>query len=582
MAYIVLNSKFKPYSFQERIAPYQQYIEDFRTNQAMAAELEAKASVWDNMLQAQDTMAIKQRDEYLEDIRRASEAMSSEGLTANNRAAILKLKPRYASEIIPIEQAYANRKAIQEEARKLEAQGLTLERDMSTASLDNWMQNPTYDYGRSFNQKELVAQAARDFSALSKAAMSDPSVFNKILNNQYFQAINRTGFSKEEIQRGLRNNDGNVIRAIVDNIMASSGVGDWEDTPYNRQIQSNLRGAIENEAYNALGRTTTKELSNRNYISDAQRATLNKGKSALESDKYLGLNPFNLVSKSEMKTRKSTLDTYIQKGYINSKDYTLTKKGEEDLNKNVKGYQPLETFKRETDEFQKSIKGLLTQYKTTDVNKALQSYFKELDDYNAGVFKVNRDYAYRHRYADTESSQLQKDAVLTSLQNSEDIKILDWGNKGYQNSGETISKKDFTSDNYTIIAAVDKAADEKRGTINSVYEVRDNTTGDVFTIQAPTGSNPTVTSAITKALTKAREAEIKANNLKSEIDNLLREEQAKDPDATPQELWNAIPSNLKKDLNKEEALFKAHLNTYKTARGIALTNNSTFTQDYGR
>ena len=586
MAYLTINSKFKPYSFQERIAPYQQYIEDYKLNQAAASELETKASIWNNMLQEQDTLAIQQRDQYLEDIKQASEAMASEGLTASNRAAILNLKPRYASEIVPIEQAYNTRKALQDEARKLKAQGITLERDLNTASLNNWMQNPNYDYGRSFNKKELVAQAARDFSALSKAANKGPAKFNEILNGQYYQATTNTGFTVEEIQQGLRDKNPNVINAVVTNLIKSSGVDNWEDTKINQQIKNDLRAALENEAYNALGKTTTKELNNKNFLTPLQKKALK------DMDKkpptLPPLNAINLFSRSDMKKREDFLATFKEKGYIedSGEGYKLTEAGKEQYknsksnNKTLFYPATLIGSSEVGSSFKKTLDALKLEYNTADEDIAIQSYLKDLNDYNAGVFDTNRDTAIRFRY-DKESQKAQKDAVLTSLSNSDEVNIVDWSKKGFAYTGESIPKDEFKDDDkYTIIAAVDKKANSSQGEINSVYEVRDNDSGDVFSIKAPIGYNPTRQANIMEALQNAEVTRLNINEVKKEIKSLEDDWKKK---SNTSEDKDKIFKAYRKALYKKNELTES-FNTYQTNylkfRGTLVTDNSTYTQKY--
>ena len=73
-----------------------------------------------------DPYAYKMYKTYARDLESQVRQLAREGLTPANRQNMLKMKQRYSSDIIPIEQAYKRRQELIDEQRKLQAQDNTL------------------------------------------------------------------------------------------------------------------------------------------------------------------------------------------------------------------------------------------------------------------------------------------------------------------------------------------------------------------------------------------------------------------------------------------------------------------------
>src|SRR5574344_425465 len=106
--YIVINSKFKPFSYAEMLQPVQMATLAHQEVENEYAELATKANVWDEMANEQtDPYAYKMYKTYSNDIEEQAGQLAREGLNAASRRDMLNMRARYSKEITPIEQAYA-------------------------------------------------------------------------------------------------------------------------------------------------------------------------------------------------------------------------------------------------------------------------------------------------------------------------------------------------------------------------------------------------------------------------------------------------------------------------------------------
>ena len=141
---LVANTQFKARSFDDMIRPYAIYTQEYRAQEDAIADLATKADVWAGLANEQtDPVAYAQYINYANALKDQAAVIADRGLSPSSRQAMLNLKRRYSSEIVPIEQAYTARKAQAEEQRKALLQNPTLmmSRRADTTSLDRYMEN---------------------------------------------------------------------------------------------------------------------------------------------------------------------------------------------------------------------------------------------------------------------------------------------------------------------------------------------------------------------------------------------------------------------------------------------------------
>lgn len=268
--YIVINSKFKPFSYAEMLQPVQMATMAHQDIENQYAELATKANVWEEMANEQtDPYAYKMYKTYSNDLEEQAGQLAREGLTPASRQNMLKMRQRYSSDIVPIEQAYKRRQELIDEQRKLLAQDNTLmfDRSASMLSLDDLIKNPQLTY-QSYSGATLAKQVGTAAQNLAKEMRENPRKWRSILGNQYFETIMQKGYRPEEIIQVLQNNSNAslVLRGIVEDAVGSSNIASWRDQATLNRAYDYARQGL----WNAVGETQYQIQSNKAYDYDMQ------------------------------------------------------------------------------------------------------------------------------------------------------------------------------------------------------------------------------------------------------------------------------------------------------------------------
>lgn len=228
---LVINSKFKPFSYQELLQPALMATQAHQAIEDAYGELDTKASIWDNLTEG-STKAKAQYQRFANDLAKEAEQLSKYGLNPASRQAMLNMRGRYSRDIIPIETAYKKREVQAEEQRKamLANPTLLLSRRASETNLDEYLDNPDLGYDMTTGAL-LQQQVATAASALAKAARNDPKVQTELrhLLGFNYETIRRKGFAPEEVQKAILGAaDANPeLLDIVNKTIGSSGIEGW-------------------------------------------------------------------------------------------------------------------------------------------------------------------------------------------------------------------------------------------------------------------------------------------------------------------------------------------------------------------
>lgn len=263
--YIVVNSKFKPFSYAEMLQPVQMATVAHQEVENEYADLATKANVWDEMANEQtDPYAYKMYKTYSNDLEEQAGQLAREGLTPASRQNMLKMRQRYSSDIVPIEHAYKRRQELIDEQRKLLAQDNTLmfDRNASMLSLDDLIKNPQLTY-QSYSGATLAKQVGTAAQNLAKEMRDNPRKWRTILGNQYFETIMQKGYRPEEIIQVLQNNPeaSPILKGIVEDAVGSSNISSWGDQDTLNRAYEYARQGL----WNAVGETQYQVQSNKAY-----------------------------------------------------------------------------------------------------------------------------------------------------------------------------------------------------------------------------------------------------------------------------------------------------------------------------
>lgn len=307
---LVINSQFKPFSYQEMLAPTLMATQAHQELENQYGELATKASVWEEMANEQtDPYAYKMYKTYANDLEEQAGQLAREGLNAASRRDMLNMRARYSKEITPIEQAYTARQKQAEEQQKalLQDPTLMLSRRAATTSLDDYIRNPQLAY-EAYSGKLITAQAASAASALAKEMQEKPRKWRSILGNSYYETMMQKGFSSQAVLQAIQDNPNATpqLTRIVEDTINSSGVRNWGD-------QATIARAIDyakQGLWSAVGETQYQTLDNwraKMAEQEAMQIRAEKRAAARKAEEQrqarlnsLAINPLNIYSSRDL------------------------------------------------------------------------------------------------------------------------------------------------------------------------------------------------------------------------------------------------------------------------------------------
>ena len=281
---IVLDTKFKPFSYQEMLAPVAAATQAHQAVEEEYGNLATKASVWEHMANEQsDPYTYKMYKTYADDLEAQAEQLARDGLTSASRSRMLNMRARYSKEITPIENAYKRREELATEQRKAIAANPTLryQRMAGQMSLDDYIRNPSLDYGESYSGALLtqqVSQAAANF----QRALTDKSQLKSLGLPYQYEKMLQYGATPAQVMAAMgdKAQQGDTesikfLRGITDQVLQSSGVADWADPTTMREFRAFANQGL----YSAIGQAKLDNF--------ADQAGLTKFKADLDEEKAI-------------------------------------------------------------------------------------------------------------------------------------------------------------------------------------------------------------------------------------------------------------------------------------------------------
>lgn len=346
---LVINSQFKPFSYQEMLAPTLMATQAHQELENQYGELATKASVWEEMANEQtDPYAYKMYKTYANDLEEQAGQLAREGLNAASRRDMLNMRARYAKEITPIEQAYTTRQkqAEQQQQALLQDPTLMLSRRAATTSLDDYIRNPQLAYD-AYSGKLITAQAATAAAALAKEMQEKPRKWRNILGNSYYESMMQRGFSSQEVLRAIQDNPNAApqLTEIIEDAVNSSGVRNWGD-------QATIARAIDyakQGLWNAVGETQYQILDNwraKMAAQEAMQIRAEKRAAARQAAEQkqaqlnnLAINPLNIYSSRELskdeKKYKENMKNFSKYFYKENGQWKMKYAGWKEYNRNA-------------------------------------------------------------------------------------------------------------------------------------------------------------------------------------------------------------------------------------------------------
>lgn len=487
---LVINSQFKPFSYQEMLAPTLMATQAHQELENQYGELATKASVWEEMANEQtDPYAYKMYKTYANDLEEQAGQLAREGLNAASRRDMLNMRARYSKEITPIEQAYTARQKQAEEQQKalLQDPTLMLSRRASTTSLDDYIRNPQLAY-ESYSGKLITAQAASAASALAKEMQEKPRKWRSILGNSYYETMMQKGFSSQAVLQAIQDNPNAApqLTRIVEDAINSSGVRNWGD-------QATIARAIDyakQGLWSAVGETQYQTLDNwRAKLAEQEamqkRAEQRKAAATQQARlNSLAINPLNIYSSRELskdeQTYKDNVKKYSKYFYTDAQGRVrLTEAGLNEYRRNAtprvttsgSGGGTARLMNAETQMTQASRPFTPTPFKkfldsiggsmrmeegagwdSVRIGNLWNNYVNNTPAARTARYDATRVTEYDYPIASAQQGDM-KDAIMTAGRGLS-LKEVDYDSrsKSFKDTGEEITMEDLKSDKYKVTA----------------------------------------------------------------------------------------------------------------------------------
>lgn len=487
---LVINSQFKPFSYQEMLAPTLMATQAHQELENQYGELATKASVWEEMANEQtDPYAYKMYKTYANDLEEQAGQLAREGLNAASRRDMLNMRARYSKEITPIEQAYTARQKQAEEQQKalLQDPTLMLSRRASTTSLDDYIRNPQLAY-ESYSGKLITAQAASAASALAKEMQEKPRKWRSILGNSYYETMMQKGFSSQAVLQAIQDNPNAApqLTRIIEDAINSSGVRNWGD-------QATIARAIDyakQGLWSAVGETQYQTLDNwraKMAEQEAMQIRAEKRAAARKAEELkqarlnnLAINPLNIYSSRDLskdeKKYKDALKSYSQYFYKDANGrIKMTWKGWQEYNRNAtprvsssaSGSGTARLMNVETQMQGGRRKFTPTAFRTFmdsigakningwqpgNLGNVWGRYVTDSPAAKTARYDATRVTEYDYPIASAQQGDM-KDAIMTAGRGLS-LKEVDYDSKSkqFKDTGEEITMEDLKSDKYKVTA----------------------------------------------------------------------------------------------------------------------------------
>ena len=483
---LVINSQFKPFSYQEMLAPTLMATQAHQELENQYGELATKSSVWEEMANEQtDPYAYKMYKTYANDLEEQAGQLAREGLNAASRRDMLNMRARYSKEITPIEQAYTARQKQAEEQQRalLQDPTLMLSRRAATTSLDDYIRNPQLAY-EAYSGKLITTQAASAASALAKEMQEKPRKWRSILGNSYYETMMQKGFSSQAVLQAIQDNPNAApqLTRIVEDAINSSGVRNWGD-------QATIARAIDyakQGLWSAVGETQYQTLDNwRAKLAEQEamqkRAEQRKAAAAQQARlNSLAINPLNIYSSRDLskdeKKYKDALKSYSQYFYKDANGrIKMTWKGWQEYNRNAtprvsssaSGSGTARLMNVETQmqggrrkftptafrTFMDSIGAEnINEWQPGNLGNAWGRYVTDSPAAKTARYDATRVTEYDYPIASAQQGDM-KDAIMTADRGLS-LKEVDYDSKSkqFKDTGEEITMEDLKSDKYKVTA----------------------------------------------------------------------------------------------------------------------------------
>ena len=266
----VIDSSFKPFSFQEMLAPWVMYGNAYEKAEEAYNDLSKKAGDFDYLSKTlpEGSRAREIYEGYANDLKVQAEDLVKNGLNLGNRAALTGLKNRYSSEIGRLEKADAALRAERELRRNMLAKDSSMMFGDENLNIDSFLDNEQPNL-YSISGNELYARGAQAGKSAS-SRIYEAGDEGSTLGGYYRKWVDRVGVSQASIAAFM---DSDEVQQQVDKILAERGVTDnfnVDSDNYRKARQSVLNGIYDGIVY----QESVKPMRDAGVLSESEQQSL--------------------------------------------------------------------------------------------------------------------------------------------------------------------------------------------------------------------------------------------------------------------------------------------------------------------
>lgn len=263
------TAQFKPFSYQEMLAPIAAYQEAYDAYDAQLNTLAEDAATKAFNFAAQDTKEKAQYDAIMNRLKASADSLLANGLNADIMKEIRSINKDYRTSMIPIHQKLAKRAELANEQRELLSSNpnLRFTVDYSTASLDNITSSSSYGI---INLDKIYKDTATEFAGKTSKIQRDDFDPIPIGGTGYYTVKTGYGYTPEEFEDAFYGNNGSpktdsdiykFYKEKVDAINARTDIS--------KDIKIEMTDAVYRGMEAAAGEFTTKQIAGKNVDSSS-------------------------------------------------------------------------------------------------------------------------------------------------------------------------------------------------------------------------------------------------------------------------------------------------------------------------
>lgn len=199
---LVIDSKFKPFSYNDFLAPVQAATTEHKALETVYGELGAQSAAWEERLQ-NAPQAKQYYDEFQQTLQDVTNDLAENGLTMSSRRKALAAREQYANNIVPLEEAWQRQQADIDRQQKSQDKnnGRNIYNyDARTQSLDYYL-DPNAKGFVSANLNDITNTGIAGGKALSERYIKTAE--GRRFDNYYYSLVKETGMSPQTAMRVL-------------------------------------------------------------------------------------------------------------------------------------------------------------------------------------------------------------------------------------------------------------------------------------------------------------------------------------------------------------------------------------------